>query len=260
MIDQIVMTKIRQDNTRLFDICDLISITIKHITELSRVNNTNIDHIIFSTLFCRIVNSFTSAKLLISFGYIQDAGTVTRSLLETLFVFKACIESKEYLEKYRRTDVNAVENAYKRYSQYAMRLKADGSLDDLEAKKCLYLYEIELEKYKDMIKTKLNYCEAASKAGLHDMYDLIYPYLSTLNSHPSIRSLGDRIALDECGDVAEFKLGPEEENAGWMLALLIQPMIVAIECINKKFHLGFEKEIASIFEKFCEEREKLPIG
>ncbi|MEL7641685.1 MAG: DUF5677 domain-containing protein [Solidesulfovibrio sp.] len=259
MIDKEVMRNIAHNNTELLSTCSLISMIITRITELAKIDKTNTDHLLFYALFYRIVNSFSSAKLLISNGYIQDAGTIIRSLLETLFVLKACIDDNKYLETYKRTDATAVENVYKRYLQYTTRLEANGELDDSNADRYLRLYQQELEKYKEADRAKLNYCEAASKASLQDMYDLLYPHLSTINTHPSLRSLGGRLALDKDENVAELRLGPEQKNANWMLALLIQPMIVAIECIAKKFHLGLEKDIASIFEKFCEEREKLPV-
>lgn len=259
MVDDNVLLKIRKEIQAWLSIAGKVDQIIAAITRIVAIDSNDSKGTCLFALFCKIVNSFCATRILVLNGYIQDSGTVLRSLIETLFVLKACAMSDKFYQNYILTDIKCVENVYKKHLRQEMRMKSrENALDGCDI---TYSdrYKKELEKYNGIAGIEYNIYDAAKTAQLEDFYDIVYVHLCAMNAHTTVRSISKRIIKYNDGKALEFMLGPEMDDANWSMALLIQPMIVALECINAEFSIGLESKIHDVFKIFCEERRKLPI-
>jgi len=255
MKDETIRHKIIHKNQEWFSICDSVSGLIAKIVNSFDVPKHKIDLIFLTSLFGKIVNSYDSAIILIQNGYIQDSGTIIRSLMESIFVLKACIDDDKYLNDYYRTDIADLNIFLKNQARYIDDMKR--KYPDVDECLCNSLKEAnsQIEAYGEVSCVKYNALIAANIAGLQNIYYSTYSLLSCINAHPSPRAVFSRIEFDHAGYPSELKIGPETDSADRMLLLLVQLMIVALECMDKKLETGLSSDIARVFALF-REREK----
>jgi len=228
-----ITIEIISKNRELLSICDDISRLIVEINNSIVVKKAERKLVFFCGLFCKIVNSYDAARLLIKYGHIQDSGAIIRSLMESIFVLKACMNDDNYFNNYYRTDIVDLNMFSKKQIHY---------IDDMERKhpgvdECLddSLQEAnsQIEAYGEVPGIRYKPESVANAAGLQSIYYSIYSLLSCMNVHPSLRSIFSRIEFDDAGYPTEFKIGPETDSADRMLLLLVQLMIVTLECMNR---------------------------
>ncbi|KAF0235304.1 MAG: hypothetical protein FD177_58 [Desulfovibrionaceae bacterium] len=257
MILESLNEQVKTENSNWIETCDSLTILIKQIIATGRIDRGDVKRTALATLFCKIINSFFSASILLRCGYAQDAGTIVRSLIEALFVMKACHESAEYLDQYMRTDIKVLDKVHQKHSTYVERMKIKGLMTDDDSLAHKDAHEKAMEVYEGQSGVELNIARAAEVAKLQDMYDIIYIHLSTMNSHPSVRSLGSRMTLDDGGGLKEFNVGPDHKGVDWMFSILIQPVIITLECMDKELSIGISSEIRASWESYNKAREAL---
>lgn len=255
MKDEQIRNIIISENSNWFVICNSLSKLISIFVNYYSFPMKETRLAFLAGLFSKIVNSYDAAKLLIEYGYAQDSGAIVRSLMESVFVLKACIDDNEYFNNYFRTDIADLEKFSKNQLRYAddMR-KKHPSFDELFYNP-LQEANRQIEFYESVQKIEYDASFAAKKSGLQNIYYATYSHLSCMNVHPSPRAIMSRIAFDEEEYPSELKIGPETDGADIMLLLTVKLMIIALECMDNKFDAGLSDDIATVFGLFVEQEK-----
>jgi hypothetical protein len=200
-----------------------------------RVINSEGRSVIAVSLFIKIINGFQSAYLLSLKGLFVEAGIITRSLLESLFLLKILSEDEEFVREYINSDkVNRhrlLTRIAKDETDFFNEIKDKINVDE----------RLELEKeIKDEQIKKLEVWKIAKRAGLDAFYKTAYADLSE-DVHSSIRSLEKYVGIDDQGQIQNFITGPQSGSAKKVLYTLLATMLHTLNSVNEIFNLELDK-------------------
>jgi len=235
---------------RLFDLADKVSLVIQKTIKTAYIERSDPKQQLYMSFFCKIVNSFDSSMILIKKGYNQDAGTVARSMLECLFVLKACMLSSDYFEKFLSTHSTSINYFIKRQSSFFARKDNDKETRNKNVGDYLARLEALKDDYKDATGVRLDFYDAAKVSKLEDMYDIYYNLLSMDCVHPTFRSLDLLVESDCSGEIERIKAGPNFGLSKKMILIVAHIIITSLNCINSEFKLGLDDDIDSLFSEF----------
>ncbi len=151
------------------------------------------------TLFMRGVTSLQAATLLAESNFVTDAGTICRSVLETVFALGALAAGYDLAGKVARANL-----ATRRKIANEMLLLHPTELRPLgEIAERLRSFLAQSDDEKDSIVFK----QLADKAGLSSAYTVWYRSLSDNCAHPSANSLERQLRISD-GEAVAFTWGP----------------------------------------------------
>lgn len=197
-------------------------------------------------LYSRVLANYQALLVLSMRGMLDQAYTVLRVLIESLFYLAAISNEPEFAVEYVQYEEHQRKSTLGKLKRY----KESQDKNDPEIEKAASkIREIEKEIAEGNIK-KFPAEQVAHKAGLHEWYDTVYAYTSSY-VHTSARSLESHIVLKEGSeDILELKNEPIINGIHFPLSTGIEAMLVAVSSVCKIFALDEPPEISDFRENF----------
>ena len=92
-----------QRNKKYFELCYEINSFAEKI-KYKFIQNQTGQKMVVAALFTRLLEGYQTAIILVNRGLEEDARVIIRTVLETLFLLKACCEDKEFVDQYMKSD------------------------------------------------------------------------------------------------------------------------------------------------------------
>lgn len=213
------------------------------------IHNMDGQEVICSCLYLRILDGFQSCLILARYGLVLEAEVLARSILEGLFIMRACINDEGFLREYLKSDELrrlSIMKASRKYSEWVFQATREIATEE-------NIRELE-EKRKNKEIKEVNKREASKKAGLEYLYDSIYQLLSD-SVHCTARSLEDFVGTDKAGRIKRISMLPLDIKLDMVFIAAGQVMFLAMESIFKLFDLEKQKELQPLglrFQKLVE--------
>lgn len=232
-----------------FDLCHEMNSFAQKVKFELVIHNRDGQEVICSSLFLRILNGFQSCLLLAGYGLVLEAEVLARSILEGLFIMRACINDEEFLRDYIKSDelrrLSIMKASY-RHSEWVFQATREIATEEK-------IRELEEKKKTKEIK-EVNKREASKKAGLEYLYDSVYQLLSN-SVHCTTRSLEAFVGTDKTGTIKRISALPYDIKLDMAFITAGQVMFLAMESLFKLFDLDKEKELQPLrlrFQKLVE--------
>lgn len=191
----------------LFELAYSFSRVGMQLTERLQAARRNRE-LVGATLLARSVAHFQAIVLLVERGLPVEAMVLTRSLMETSFVICALAKNTVTTEELAQHDL-----ASRRKLASALTRVPSAVLDEHHAGLKSFV--------KDLDGAKAILVESmASRAGLLDLYNSFYRYLSHIASHPSITASDLYFIEGNGSDRVSFRCVPEDTPIALILTFL----------------------------------------
>lgn len=239
-----IVDKIRKNYKEYFLLVDQISEFTYGIVSTIHVNPNDLQDSLIHSLLAKIIHSFNSVIILAQYGLESDCNTLSRSLLETLFIFQAVYKDKNLAFQYI-------------LSEKAQQLKAANViLNDANISKYFNEKQIDnIKKEKESLEQEINNKriksfsseEWSKKADLHDAYVAYRVFSKDVHSEPV--SLERFLNLDDNNKLKSIKLGPSVNKIKRNLCTAAGIILGVIETICEFKKINKAKEINIFKEK-----------
>jgi hypothetical protein len=237
-----------------FDFCfELNAYAQKAKFELE-IHNEDGKEVISSCLFIKILNGFQASLILGRFGLTLEAEVVLRSMLETLFLLKACIEDEDFMQEYIKSDDARrlkIMNVAHKYPDWIFKATRK------------YATEKRRRELREKVKSEgiieLKTWEMAKKAKLESLYDSVYRLLSDV-VHSGPKSLGSYTEVDETGKIKVIGVLPKDKDLDFVFVTAGEIMLLTLNSIFPLFSLDKKQEMEIFqlrFQKLVERETPL---
>lgn len=197
--------------------------------------------------FGRALSAFQAALILTERGMIAEARTIARSCLETAFCLNAAARDQEFVN-----ELVAAEMAHKRIAARWLSNPNNAARQHLEGNTATEV-DAFLEKVANQELQKLDLYRIARKAGMEDLYNLLYRLLSNDSAHPSIGSLERYVQLDHEGNATSFKWGPDFDNVHDSIMAACEAFLCSLKTALEMFgDYSLKEEFSSCLERHRE--------
>jgi len=250
--------KYRKENYKLFNTCKNLNRHAQSILSELEITSEDIQKIISSSLFIRLLGQYQSVFVLIERGMINEAKIILRVMLDGLFILLAILKNEKYTKFYINDDIEKRIHFLKRFSNnrgnhfddILQELNEDNIKKELkgltEQKEKLEYSNL---KFKGMISSK-KWAEFAEMEGLY------YRLYSQFNDsvHTLSRDLVQYVSVDDNGEISRMNWGPDIEGIDIVLTTAADFLCRALSGINNLFELDNSK-----VEDFWREIDKFEI-
>jgi hypothetical protein len=235
--------KHRSENRAWFTLAMDLNLVAQQELLLLEVPSNDNQTFVAALLFVRGLSSFQAAILLAERGMIQDARTITRSCIETVFCFGALHKNVDFLQKFEKADLHCKETFAN-----ALRVGKLRPAPEVAEKLSQFLEDLGQSGEKT---ERLRWNEVANLVGLSNVYDVYYRGLSNDAAHPSLIALKRYCEVDDNNKLIKwFQWGPDatdiEETliasctACWYLVTWMAERVNHAE-VNEKLGRCFEE-------------------
>ena len=203
------------------------------------VHEGNVQELLASLLFQRIVAGFEAVLLLAERGMHTQGLVQRRSVLEALFVLGAIVHDSDYVGRFLAADETRVLEIYKKIKRLPLSVR-----EALEPEFTLSLIEAKITEFKSRTGGRKGPSAAdyAKAAGLETYYLTDYAFASEA-AHSVAKDLERHIALNAEGDVDGMRWGPEDVPASALLMHAMDYALMACFAVQRLFGIGLEAEL-----------------
>lgn len=234
---EIYAQEIIKKHQEIFNLCfDVNKFVHEHKFKMA-IHNGSAKELILACLLIRQVNIFQSIILLTRLGLIVEAKILLRSMVEGLFITKACYDDEKFITKYILSDqmsrlklLNAAKNNPDRVFDDLKDAMADDWVQDI--KKDIDENNIE----------ELRIQQLAEKVGLKSHYDSAYRLLSN-PTHGGPRSLEEYLVLDDSGKVETLNSGPLEKGYELVLITALDTLCIGSQYVFDVFNINISQKL-----------------
>ncbi len=234
--------KYREENHKLFILSIELNRFAQSILLKLEINNGDIQKIISSALFARLISQYQSIIILIERGLVNEAKIILRVMLDNLFILVAITKDKKYTKFYINDDIEKrihflnrfsknIGNHYDDILEKLDKEKIARELKELiEKKETLESDELKL---KGMITTK-------KWAEFSEMESLYYRLYAQFNDavHTLSRELEQYVSVNSNGEISKINWGPDVDGVDIVLTTSADFLCRALSSINGFF--GFD--------------------
>lgn len=233
-----------------FDLCFDINSFVQKVKYDLTIHSMDGQEVISTCLFLKILNGFQACLILGKYGLVSEAEVLLRSLLEALFIMKACMNDEDFMREYVKSDevkqLKLMKSAYKHDAPVFMQTRKYATVERMK--------QLEEKKARKEIK-ELNVGDVAEKAGLKVLYDSAYRLLSD-SVHCGPKSLEDYIGTDDVGRVRSLSTMPLKAELEFVFINAVQIMMFTLDSIFTFFNVDKRTELESFdlrFQKLMKE-------
>lgn len=238
-----VSQDVHEKHKGLYDLVFEINTFAQKIKFEFNIHNQDNQELTIGALYIKTIQSFESVIILSQRGLDTDSKAVLRVLLETVFYLKSMCIDPDFVNDFIKGD------ELKRYKILSRILKDTEGDFSKEIKK--YAEKEDLSELKSKIPKKednpLEIYKVAKKAGMYDLYQLVYGNLSC-DVHTSVRALEKYYGIDENGKVSYLECIPIFTDLVAVIITACSILLVALDCLSKFFKLNYESKIANYRE------------
>lgn len=243
----------------LFSFVDDLNRFAHHIKFSFDIHHHDLQEVVCSCLFLRILNSFAATVRLAELGLCQDSEAIGRVVTEALFYLKSCAEDPNETIAYLKSDQfdrNKLMNVVKDKNSSLHSALGAGELKEFESLHEVIKKQVEEEKIKER-----KAVVAARKAKLDSIYDAAYRNLSQ-SVHSSPRAISRYVRTDENGDILEVYSAPEGDSIPLCLFAVSSALLISLMVMRDLFKVempGFEslsERFASLDKEFSSKLDK----
>ena len=249
---KIWIQKHRKENKEWFDLAE-------EINHFAHKNLYNLDiktdaarHLVVSSAYLRSLSLFQGTMIMAERGMIYEACTLTRGLLETLFVLCASADTpdfaEQYLESSELTKLDNLSRLLKAGPEIRKIVEETITKDEIDAKR-MELRDKGIRDYK--------IAEIAEKANLVDFYRVNYSYFSLMAAHPTPDSLAKYMESGASGNIEGLLWGPDVEGIDRILSVVIESLIIAIGRTAEVFSQSWTEQAETFEYRFRSLGERL---
>lgn len=206
------------------------------------VQTGNIQQLLASLLFQRIIAGFEAVLLLGERGMHTQGLVQRRSMLEALFVLGAIVNDVDYVDRFLAADEVRVLDIYKKIKRLPLSvreaLEPEITLSEIEAK----ITELEGRIGRRKGPSVADYARAA---GLETNYLTDYSFSSEA-AHSVAKDLERHIQLDADGGVDGMRWGPEDVPVPELLVHAMDYALMACFAVERLFEVGPEAELTGL--------------
>jgi len=196
-----------------------------------RVHNEDVQQMIAACALIKLHNNFQTIYILCTYGLVNDAKIILRSMLEILFILKLSCEDYKFVEKYVMAD-----QIYRQKLLNVAKSNPDGVFDETRQ----YATEEVLNKIKQDIEAndiqELKIEQLAQRAGMKSHYDTAYRMLCN-PTHSGARSLEGYLMFDEDKKISGLNFGPTDEDIDLVMITAIDNMGIGLVSILNFFKI-----------------------
>ncbi len=226
----------KNNHRPLLDRCEQLNRDAHSLLYSIKIHKKDPREIIVAGLFMRALEFYQAEILLFEKGMQPSAKGVLRCLLEAVFQLVAVAKGDEALQAYIDSD-------------QIDRLKTTNKARHNNTPNMQLLREENLDKIKDKIEQTIDEKKIkripmedyARKAGMHDWYVDLYPYLSKA-AHSSPRNLEQYLRLDGVGQVEELQYGPTDSDSCELLVHGSHCLFLGIVAVVNVFEHSLENK------------------
>jgi hypothetical protein len=235
--------RFRREHADWFELADRLN----HMgMRLLATDADDAQQMLIRTLFGRAVSNFQGAILMAERGMIAEAGILARACLETVFYQGATAKDKSFRKQLK------VDAANHKKEMATRLLELPPEQQGLSADQLEQLQESAGETERaDWIQM----WAAAEKAGLVDLYRLVYAQLSHNAAHPKSGALEQYAVRESSGAIIRMQWGPHPEGIADSLEaaciVFLQTILTADETLNNS-------SMASEVQECKERHDSLP--
>lgn len=209
------------------------------------IHNRDGQEVISCCLFLKILNGFQACLILSRYGLVLEAEVLVRSILEALFIMRACINDEDFMRDYVNSDKMRQLNIMKAAHRHTEWI--------FEATKEVATKE-RIEKLKEMKETgeikALNIREISKKARLEPLYDSVYTLLSD-SVHSGPKSVDGYVSTDTAGNI-RISMIPEKIELEIVFVTAVQTVLLALGGVFKLFEIDRREDLESFDSRFQE--------
>jgi hypothetical protein len=237
--------KHRAENQEWFDLAEDVNLFAHKTMYDFSIPKSSAKHLLVSTAYIRCLSQYQGTILLVERGMIYEAASLSRGLMETLFVVCAAANSSEFALQY--IDSNEV----KKLDLVNKMLLAGKSIREIvEAK----ITNDEIKEKRQELKSKdirdFTIAEVAEKADLVDYHRTNYSFFSFIAAHPTPNSLDKYFEVGHNGETVSLLWGPDVEGVNRILSVAIESFIMAIERVGEVFEQTWYQQIEAFKDRF----------
>ncbi|MGA9754047.1 MAG: DUF5677 domain-containing protein [Desulfobaccales bacterium] len=237
--------KHRAENQEWFDLAEDVNLFAHKTMYDFSIPKSSAKHLLVSTAYIRCLSQYQGAILLVERGMIYEAATLTRGLMETLFVLCAAAKNSEFALQYIDS------NELKKLDLVSKMLLASESIREIIEGT---ITEDEIKKKRQELKAKgirdFTIAEVAEKADLIDYHRTNYSFFSLIAAHPTPNSLDKYFEAGPNGEALSLLWGPDVEGVSRILSVAIESSIIAIERVGEIFEQPWQQQIEAFKNKF----------
>lgn len=239
-------TQHRQQYADLFSLIDDLNLYAHRIKFSFNIHKSDIQEVICSCLFLRILNSYAAVVRLAELGMSHDAEALGRVAIEALFHLKQCAESRDATIAYVKSDQQdrlKLLNVAANKSSAMRSLIKEEYFEEIDSLHNLLKRQVEEEKIAER-----NAWKAATETGLGTVYDYSYRMLSQ-SVHSSPRSISRYVEVDEEGEVLQVFSAPEKDTIPLSLFAASSTLLTSLMVTSDLFKIEMP-ELDGLGERF----------
>jgi hypothetical protein len=210
------------------------------------IHNRDGQEVISCCLFLKILNGFQACLILSRYGLVLEAEVLVRSILEALFIMRACIDDEEFMRDYVNSDklrqLNIMKAAH-RHTKWIFEATREAATKERIDRL------IEMKKGGEIKKLEIR--EIARKAGLEPLYDSAYSLLSD-SVHSGPKSVDVYLGTDGRGYIRRISMIPEKIEMEIVFVTAIQTVLLALGGVFKLFEINRRKDLEAFDLRFQE--------
>ncbi|SNB44929.1 DUF5677 domain-containing protein [Geobacter sp. DSM 9736] len=232
--------KHRKENEKWFSLSERCSKLGQEVLLSIKVNNNDLQKILVSLWFNRLLSHFQAIVLLMERGMLYEAQILLRTLVEVSFSLVSVAENPDIAQDFLKDDKVQQLKALNTYMNLPKNLRVQDEQQEAGIRKLIDDLKCEIckNKYKEL-KTEF----IAQKAKMSDYYNTIYASLCS-TVHSRIRDLESHLLLNQDNDIEQLNWGPDVSGLDMVLLAANETFIVSTKRVLQLFDL---QEIAEEF-------------
>jgi len=232
-----------------------------------KVESRDLRGLLIYSCFYRTLATYQSAFLLIERGSDTDSKALLRNMVENLFVLVATGKDNTFAQEYTVVDeskrVNLLRNVVSVY-QTLKHQKADLFITPrqvTEMQQEIDTYDKQKNDPKSPmyvakgVKETVKVNKIAERAGLDAFYKQHYAYLC-LFAHPSPNGMRDYLITNSTGEITDFKIGPNDNDAEANMRIAMVILLGALDGLAAFFKHDIKTAIDSFTKRLDEAIEQ----
>jgi hypothetical protein len=242
------IAKHRAEHAPWFNLVDRLSRIAHRLMLDARITGGDNESMLMVLFYARAMSSFQGAVVLVERGMTVEANTLARSCLESAFYLGAVANDPAFIDRLISSNTG-------HKKKVATWLTSTGAavteLTD-EQKKRVGDFLEDL-KTSGTATASIVMEQAAQKAKLGDIYELVYRDLSNRAAHPTLDALLRHIEQDANGEVVGLRFGPDATDIRETILAMTTAMFCAMSPFMDKFpSTACETEIGACWQLHTE--------
>lgn len=196
-------------------------------------NKSSDRELIAAALFARAVQSFEASILLAERGMLSDAGTLSRSVIETTIFLGGLALIRDFHKRMAADNKHHFFGMAKGISEFLEKSETDEDKADAADLRAL----VQDVKDRGHDRKGINLKEVAAEVGMEPLYQVVYRQLSGNSAHPSITTSERHFARNALGNVEKLSFSPQRDGLEKALSVSITGLLGAMEAMGTIFNL-----------------------